>query len=86
MCEMGPVTKVAVTGSGKGGLGWVLVDEARVYADHPFKAEVDHAVMIDVLNTEAGISSRVALELTPESAKALAYALLEVAGKSQGHT
>lgn len=83
MCEMGPITKVAVTGSGKGVQGWVDVDEARVYHDHPFRALVEHAVLIDILNTEAGIGSRVALELTPESAQALAYALLEVAEKAQ---
>ncbi len=83
MCEMGPITKVTVTGSGKGVQGWVQVDEARVYHDHPFMAQVEHAVMIDILNSEAGIGSRVALELTPESALALAHALLDVAGKAQ---
>jgi hypothetical protein len=62
----------------------VDVDEARVYTDHPFRAPVDRAVMIDVLNTEAGIGSRVALELTLESAKALAHALLEAVGQSPG--
>ncbi len=83
MCEMGPVTKVTVAGSGKGVQGWVQVDEARVYHDHPFMAQLEHAVMIDILNSETGIGSRVALELTPESAEALGRALLEVAGEAQ---
>ncbi len=83
MCEMGPVTKVVVAGSGKGVQGWVQVDEARVYHDHPFMAQLEHAVMIDILNSETGIGSRVALELTPESAEALGRALLEVAGEAQ---
>jgi len=36
----------------------------------------DHAVMIDVLNAEKGPSARVALELSPGSARALANAIL----------
>ena len=67
--------KIAVDGSGKGAKGWFGASEATVYVDHPVHARYGHTVNIDVLNPELGASARVALELTEESALALADAI-----------
>lgn len=81
MCETGPVTKIAVVGSGKGPIGWFALDHAQVYHDHPFNAQLDHAVIVDLLNKEKGALARICLELSHDSALELAHALLEVAGE-----
>jgi Family of unknown function (DUF6295) len=70
-------TAVTVRGSGKGAEGWFPVSDASVYFDHPVHASAEHSLNIDVLNPSRGASARVALELDPHSARALAYAILE---------
>ena len=77
MCEAGPMMKVQVSGSGKGAIGWFPLAEAQVYHDHPYSAQFGEAVMVDLLNKARGVSARIALELSPESARALAQALLD---------
>jgi hypothetical protein len=67
--------KIAIVGSGKGATGWFPAAEATVYVDHPVHAPYGHTVNIDVLNPTLGASARVALELTEESALALAAAI-----------
>jgi hypothetical protein len=67
--------KIAVDGSGKGAKGWFGAAEATVYVDHPVHAPYGHTVNIDVLSPGQGPSARVALELTEESALALAAAI-----------
>jgi hypothetical protein len=67
--------KIAVDGSGKGAKGWFGATEATVYVDHPVHAPYGHTVNIDVLSPGQGPSARVALELTEESALALAAAI-----------
>jgi hypothetical protein len=67
--------KIAVDGSGKGARGWFSVTEATVYVDHPVHAPYGHTVNIDMLNPALGPSARVALELTEETAIALADAI-----------
>lgn len=67
--------KIAVDGSGKGATGWFAGTEAIVYIDHPVHAPYAHTVNIDVLNPTLGPSARVALELTEETARALADAI-----------
>lgn len=67
--------KIAVDGSGKGAKGWFGASEATVYVDHPVHARYGHTVNIDVLNPALGPSARVALELTEETALALADAI-----------
>ena len=67
--------KIEVEGSGKGATGWFLATHAMVYVDHPVHAAYGHTVNIDLLNPELGPSARVALELTEESALALADAI-----------
>jgi hypothetical protein len=67
--------KVSVTGSGKGAAGWFSLSEATVYFDHPVHAPAEHMVNIDFRNPAQGPSARVAVELTAESARALAAAV-----------
>ena len=67
--------KVGVTGSGKGANGWFTLSEASVYFDHPVHAPAEHTLNIDFLNPGTGPSARVAVELTAESARALAEAI-----------
>jgi hypothetical protein len=68
--------KITVRGSGKGPDGWFTVTDATVYFDHPVHAPADHTLNIDFLNPGAGPSSRVALELDPDSARRLAEAIV----------
>jgi Family of unknown function (DUF6295) len=67
---------VALNGSGKGASGWFPLSTATVYYDHPVHAQADHTLNIDFINPALGPSSRVAVELGPSSAKALAEAIL----------
>jgi len=67
--------KVEITGSGKGASGWFSLTDATVYFDHPVHAMAEHTLNIDFLNPARGPSARVAVELTAESARALAAAI-----------
>jgi hypothetical protein len=67
--------EIPVDGSGKGARGWFGASKALVYVDHPVHAQHGHTVNIDVLNPQLGPSARVALELTEETALALARAI-----------
>jgi hypothetical protein len=67
--------EIPVDGSGKGARGWFEARKAIIYVDHPVHAQYGHTVNIDVLNPELGPSARVALELTEETALALAEAI-----------
>ena len=64
-----------LVGSGKGTAAWIPVTEASVYFDHPVHAPAEHSLNIDFLNPGQGPSARVAVELTAESARALAKAI-----------
>ena len=66
---------VAVSGSAKGPDGWFRVTDGSVYFDHPVHAQEEHTLNIDFLDPGAGPSARVAVELTAESARALAKAI-----------
>jgi len=68
--------KLDVRGSGKGAAGWFPLAEATVYFDHPVHAPADHTLNIDFLNAGRGASARVAVELDPGSARALAVSIL----------
>lgn len=68
--------KVAVQGSAKGPGGWMRVDTANVYFDHPYHAPFDHALAVDLVCHADGARERVALELSAESARALVEAIL----------
>lgn len=75
MCTM-ITTQAKIEGSGKGASGWFDVREVNVSYDHPFQLPVEHALNIDFVNEAAGPGARVAVELTPESARALVKAIL----------
>ena len=70
------VEKTAITGSAKGPNGWMKVDTANVYYDHPYHAPLDHSLNIDFVNAAAGGGERVAVELSAESARALVGKIL----------
>ncbi len=67
--------QVQVQGSGKGAAGWFPLTDASVYFDHPVHARAEHTLNIDFLNPGQGASARVAVELTADSARALAAAI-----------
>jgi hypothetical protein len=63
--------KTKIFGSAKGPKGWMRIDTANVYFDHPFHAPLDHALNIDLVCEADGGHERVAVELSAESARAL---------------
>lgn len=67
--------KVRVSGSAKGANGWIRVDTANVYFDHPYHAPLDHALAIDFVCHADGAKERVAVEISAESARALIAAI-----------
>ena len=67
--------KCRVIGSAKGASGWMRVDTANVYFDHPFHAPLDHSLNIDFVSERDGAKERVAIELSEESARALIKAI-----------
>jgi len=71
------VVKAAISGMGKGPDGWFDLREANVSYDHPFHVPLEHALNIDFVNEAAGPAARVAVELTPESARSLVASILE---------
>lgn len=78
--------KIDVTASsGKGPDGWFALRTATVYYDHPVHAPHDHTVNIDFLDPEAGPGSRVAVELSLESAQALLAALQVTVERAKLH-
>jgi hypothetical protein len=68
--------RVTVSGAGKGANGWFNLTDASVSFDHPVHALPLHTVNLDFLNPAEGPSARVAVELEPGSARALALAIL----------
>ena len=70
------VQKASVVGSAKGPNGWMKIDTANVYFDHPYHAPLDHALGIDFVNERNGARERVAIELSAESARELVQKIL----------
>lgn len=81
--------EVPLSGSAKGRRGWFRAGSASVYFDHPVDAPYDHSLNVDVFpqrhddgnghgsrNAVGVAEGRIALELSPESAAALARAIL----------
>jgi Family of unknown function (DUF6295) len=83
MCT-GIVENTRVSGSGKGPHGWFPLDQASVSYDHPDHARSERAIIIDLLNEAVGPESRIAVELTPESAKNLVQAILASLTRGEG--
>jgi hypothetical protein len=69
------VEVVRAEGAGKGDGSWFAVTSAVVSYDHPHHALLEDAITIDFVNPELGPGARAAVEITLESAKALAAAL-----------
>jgi hypothetical protein len=67
---------INVEGSGKGAEGWFPVTRAVVDYDHPTHALLEQSINIDFVNQSLAAGMRVAVELTTESARALARAIL----------
>jgi len=63
--------KTTIVGSAKGPKGWMRIDTANIYFDHPFHAQLDHTLNIDFVGEVDGGRQRVAVELSAESARAL---------------
>jgi len=63
--------KAAMSGSGKGPDGWFQLSHATVYLDHPYFTPLEHTLNIDFIDEAAGPSARVAVELSPDSAREL---------------
>lgn len=63
--------KTEIVGSAKGPQGWMRIDSANIYFDHPFHAQLDHSLNIDFVGEVGGKRERVAVELSAESARAL---------------
>jgi hypothetical protein len=66
---------VAADGAGKGAEGWFDLTHAVVSYDHPHHAWYEEAITLDFVNEALGPQARVAVEISLESAKALAAAL-----------
>ena len=75
MCT-GIVETAQVSGSGKGPKGWFKLEQVNVSYDHPTDAQLENALIIDFVNEKEGPTARVAVELSPESAKKLADTIL----------
>lgn len=77
MCTM-IALKTKIEGSGKGTSGWFEINQANVSFDHPFDAPYEHALNIDFVNESLGPGARVAVELSPQAARALVEAIQSV--------
>jgi hypothetical protein len=82
MCTM-LVQQAKISGSGKGTQGWFALREVNVSYDHPFDLPLEHALNIDFVNEAEGPSARVAVELTPESARQLAQTILTMLERAE---
>ena len=74
---------VSASGAGKGGDGWFNLTHSVVSYDHPHHAVLEEAITIDFVNAALGPGTRVAVELTLESAKELAGALARAIAQAE---
>ena len=75
--------RAEMEGSARGREGWLPLEMANVSYDHPFNAPWEYGVNIDFVNQSQGVGSRVAVELSPESAKRLADTIIEALKKGE---
>ena len=78
------IEKTPISGSGKGPHGWFKLAQANVYYDHPFYTPADHTLNIDFVDHSEGVGARVAVELTPDSARELSEKILSVLESGRG--
>src|SRR5581483_4788023 len=63
------VEKAKLVGTAKGpNSRWMKIDAANVYYDHPYEADLDHALCVDFVCEANGGRERVAIEISRESA------------------
>ena len=63
------VEKAGMVGTAKGpNSRWMRIDTAKVYYDHPYEAQLDHALCVDFVCEADGGRERVAIEISRESA------------------
>ncbi len=86
MCPM-ITEQVEINGSGKGRSGWFNLSLANVSYDHPFNAQLEHALNIDFVNEMKGLGTRVAVELSAEAARSLVETIQAVLDQAEagGH-
>jgi hypothetical protein len=77
------VEVVGADGAGKGGDGWFSLTHSVVSYDHPHHALLEEAITIDFVNAGLGPETRVAVELTLESAKELSGALARAIAQAE---
>lgn len=70
-------TMAPMSGSGKGATGWFRLTHAMAYFDHPYHSPDEHTLNLDFINEREGPGARVAVELTPDSARALVRCIEE---------
>lgn len=75
MCTM-IVEKTEIKGSGRGPKGWFTLQQADVSYDHPYHMPLEHSLNIDFVNPADGLGARIAVELSPESARKLAETIM----------
>ena len=83
MCTM-IVEKAEIAGSGKGVRGWFPLRQVNVSYDHPVHTPLQHALNIDFVNESEGLGARVAVELTPESARQLVQVIQAALARGEG--
>jgi hypothetical protein len=63
------VEKAGMVGTAKGpNSRWMRIDTANVYYDHPYEAQLDHALCVDFVCEADGGRERVAIEISRQSA------------------
>ncbi len=67
--------QASIRGHGKGTSDWIALNRAIVYYDHPVSAPLDHALVVDFVNEQAGPGARISVELSAESARELLRAI-----------
>jgi hypothetical protein len=70
--------KVEIFGSAKGAAGWMQVDRANVYFDHPVHVALGHSLNIDFVSEKDGAQRRVAVEMSAASARELVSKILAI--------
>ncbi|MGE3536714.1 MAG: DUF6295 family protein [Candidatus Tectimicrobiota bacterium] len=82
MCTM-LAHQAKIEGCGKGTQGWFDLREVTVSFDHPFNLRQEHALNVDFVNEAEGPGARVAVELTLDSARQLAQAILAMVEQAE---
>lgn len=85
MCTM-IVEQAKISGSGKGSQGWFPLKQVNVSYDHPYHLQLENALNIDFVNHQEGLDSRVAVELTPDSAVKLITAIQAALARGTSQT